>query len=723
MKKTLVKKLILMLSIAGLLSSGVFVMLITYNKKVSSAATLDLSTLYISEMMLQVQDHFETVIDIKIKELSHIAEHTSHSNISDIRASLSIGAQSMDFDYLALYDENGNYDTLLGEAVWYRDLNGFIADIQLGKSTTNTGYITSTGGKYLVFGIPAKYDMSSGNKSCVMLVGFSVNKLYNYINLDKLNQLGSNSYVDIIVTNGSYVLKSHDIAETSFYDHIGNLGNFIDMDYEEGVYYIEKAMASGTEFSARVSLDGEIKHIYGAPAYNPNDWYFVISMPQGPSDEILGVQNKSITHAFIFSSAVIIVLIIFVFILYLRMLIQLIEAAEAARQEAETANNAKSAFLSNMSHDIRTPMNAIVGFTEIIEDNINTGKNDVALEYVSKMKRSSDYMRNLISDVLDMSKIESGALVLSPEPILITKTIDTVSTITNSHAETNHQTFNVNIHDIIHDGITCDRTRLKQILINLLSNAMKFTASEGTITLEVWQEVSSKGENYIRNHFIVKDNGIGMSEDFKKNMFESFSREDSKVRKIEGTGLGLTITKRLLDMMEGEISVESKEGQGSTFTIVIDTPKAFDIKQVDDSNIKDISVEGLRILLAEDNDFNYDIAQVLLGSYGFIIERAENGKIAVEKYCSAPNNWDLILMDLRMPELNGYEATTKIREFEGELSDGTHIPIFALSADVFAEDIGHCRDVGMEGHIAKPINIKELMLTLQKHLDSIEKQQ
>ncbi len=716
MRKNIIKQLTIWLTIAVVISIGALIALMRYNVQVGSVATSELGSFYMSEMMFQIQDHFETIIDIKTKETRHIAEHASTGHIEEYIETMCLAASDMNYEYLALYDTKGNYDTLLGEDVWYRDLSLFISNVQEGKNVATTGYLTTSGGKYIVFGAPAKYKMRSGQTSDVLLLGFSVDKLYDYINLDELEQLGSTAFVEIVLDNGSYVLKRNSGTEKSFYEYIDNVGSFLGMDTEQGIYNMESAMASKQSFFHTVSIDGEALHMYGMAATEPNDWYFVISMPKVTSDKIITTQNHIRSRAFMLFGILIMLLFGIVFICYLRLSVRQIGEIEKARNAAETASLAKSTFLSNMSHDIRTPMNAIVGFSEIIEEGLQSNDEEKALNALNKLKRSSDYLRNLINDVLDMSKIESGSLELSLHSTSLKRIAETVTTIIRSHADFSQQNLQISIHDIACDSVLCDNVRLKQILINLLGNAIKFTPKDGIIDFEIWQESSKKGADYIRTHFSVTDNGIGISPEFIQTIFNSFAREDSKVRKIEGTGLGLTITKSLIDMMGGTILVESEEGVGSSFHIIIDFEKAKASESDIDLTIEDIDLTGIRLLLAEDNDFNYDIAYTLLDSYGFIMERAENGQEAVDKYCSNPSYWDIILMDLRMPVLNGYQATEIIRKFEEAHPENYHIPILALSADVFAEDISHCLEVGMEGHISKPINMNELIHTLQKYV-------
>ncbi len=724
MKKAVIKKLIMWLVIAGVLSGSALAFLMVYNRQVSKEATADIGSLYMSETMFQMQEHFSTIVDLKHGEAMHIVEHTVIAEGEmEYRTALCDAAMNLDFEYLALYTQSGKSETILGKDAWYRNLQGFIAEILEGKISATTGYLTSDGGKYLVFGVPANYEMENGEISDVLLAGFSVDKLSENIGLDELEQQGNHTHTEIILTNGSYVLKRDDVEEKNYFEHVDSIGSFVGESIEDGVARIEKAMAQGVSFSATVSLDGVVQHIYGAPMGEPDDWYFVISMPQGASDEIISAQNRMITHAFCVVGLVILLLFLSVFIAYFRMSMgQLRDVekayndAQAAKMEAEMANKAKSMFLSNMSHDIRTPMNAIVGFATIAEDSFVAKDYNKTWEVLGKMKHSSDYLRGLISDVLDMSKIESGMLSLVPEPISLRTIVENVVEIASVQTAVNEQIFDVNVHDIYHDGILCDYTRLNQVLINIVGNAMKFTPREGKIDFEVWQEQPATKEEYISTYFVVKDTGIGMSEAFIKTIFDSFVREDSKVRKIEGTGLGLTISKSLLDMMGGQISVESKEGEGSKFTITVDFPKVENVQRTEAVSVEHIDLTKIKILLAEDNDFNYEIAQTLLENNGLVVERAENGQMAVDKYCQNPKEWDLILMDLRMPILDGYEAAKKIREYEAKETGTLHVPIVALSADVFADDVEHCLEVGMEGHIGKPIDMSELLYSIQQYV-------
>ncbi len=708
MEKKIRRKLRILLAAITLATAVIFFFLIQYNAHVTEETASQMGSIYMLEMMYQTQDHFKSILQMKQQEALHVAQHSMTGSADDPREVLRENAETFGFDYLAFYDDSGNYETVMGESAWYRNFSSFMEKVKAGEEVSTTGYLTRSSEKYLVFGVPAEYEMESGAMCSVLLLGFNVEKLYDYIHIEELEQFGYNTRLDIILTNGSYILKQADITTTSYFEHILQYGSFMGMETEKGITQIEKAMAGGKGFSHTVTLGDITKHIYGAPVNNPEDWYFVLSMPQGATDALLTRQNNVKLIGFGVAGISIFLLSLLVFLIYSGMSYKQIRETEAAKNEAIIANKAKSTFLSNMSHDIRTPMNAVFGFASIAEENMKQGNTAAALDAISKMKRSTDYLRSLIGDVLDMSKIESGTLSLMPETVSFTRMAEMVDTISRVRAEMKHQTYLFTIRDVLHDEIACDRTRLHQILLNLIGNAVKFTPDGGEIRFEAWQEPSDKGEEFIRVCFLIRDNGIGISPDFISTIFESFSREESRVRKIEGTGLGLAISKKLVDMMGGSIRVESEEGRGSSFHLTVDLPKVFGA-EIRRDEAAPTHAEAIRIIMAEDNDFNYEIAQVLLEGCGFKVSRAENGREAVSLYCASPESYDLILMDLRMPVLDGYQAAEQIRAFEWETGSSRPIPIYALSADVFEEDITRCAKVGMNGHISKPIDMNELL--------------
>ncbi len=530
------------------------------------------------------------------------------------------------------------------------------------------------------------------------------------------------------------------------------------------------------------------------------------------------------------------------------------EELKIAHERAEAASNAKSNFLSNMSHDIRTPMNAIIGMTGIAIDHIDDRKR--VMDCLKKIMSSGRHLLGLINDVLDMAKIESGKMTLGIEEVSLRDTMDTVCGITRVQIKEKAQYFDVSLGNILCETVSCDSLRLNQVLLNLLSNAVKYTQDGGSISLRLWQEGSSKGDGYVLTHFSVADNGMGMSPEYVSTIFEAFTREDARrVQKTQGTGLGMAITKNIVDMMGGVIEVESEPEKGSTFHVALDLLRGEDIyltKRLPDWNIlvvdskRDFCIEtvktlkslgtrsiwrvgaaaaleeaeaakrrgedffaiiidyrpgdmggadaveklrrivgdgtyiemvsacdwsdienevkgaqisgfvtkplfrstlygelcrfakesedenapaldpvtpqeggeghvldGMRILLAEDNDINAEIGLLILEESGAVAVRAEDGQYAVEMFeQSPPGFYGAILMDLRMPRMDGLQATAAIRAMQRE--DAATVPIVALTADAFEEDAQRCIEAGMDGHLSKPIDIVKLKKTLMR---------
>lgn len=387
-----------------------------------------------------------------------------------------------------------------------------------------------------------------------------------------------------------------------------------------------------------------------------------------------------------------------------------------AIEQANQASRAKSVFLNNMSHDIRTPMNAIIGFTELATKHLNN--QDQARGYLEKISTSSQHLLSLINDVLDMSRIESGKIHLEEQSVHLPELIHNLQTITQANIESKKLTFNIQTMDITNEYIITDPLRLNQILLNILSNAIKYTPEGGAITMCIAQKKNTNKE-YAEYAFAIKDTGIGMSEDFQKHIFEEFSREEtSTVNQIQGTGLGMSITKSIVDMMGGTIQVSSTLGKGSEFIIHLPF-KISEEKQENrnESNLQknNLDFKGKKILLVEDNELNQEIAYTLLKERGFIVTVASDGIKAVE--CISQMNegqYDLVLMDIQMPTMNGYEATQKIRELK-DLKKAS-IPIIAMTANAFDEDRQKALDAGMNAHIAKPVNIDELEKALREIL-------
>ena len=397
------------------------------------------------------------------------------------------------------------------------------------------------------------------------------------------------------------------------------------------------------------------------------------------------------------------------------------QAAEEAFKIAEAANNSKSAFLSNMSHDIRTPMNAIVGFSSLLGKDADNP--DKVREYTRKISASSQHLLGLINDVLDMSRIESGKTTLNLTTESISGIVEEIDTIIRPQMNARGHTFDVDAHAVVHDAIVVDKVRLNQICINLLSNAVKYTPPHGYVRFRVAERsVSGSTAHY---EITVADNGYGMSESFRQHIFESFSREeDSRTSKIQGTGLGMAITKNLVDLMGGTIRVKSRKGEGSTFTVDIPfqishaktTAAAHRAPQTPYAPGCDTSIlRGMHILVAEDNALNAEILTALLDMVGATHDVRENGQEAVDAFTrSAPGAYDLVLMDVQMPVMNGYEATGAIRSSAHPQAKA--IPIIAMTANAFTEDIQDSLRSGMDAHVAKPVDMAILEDTVRSVL-------
>ena len=390
-------------------------------------------------------------------------------------------------------------------------------------------------------------------------------------------------------------------------------------------------------------------------------------------------------------------------------------AAEEAFHVAQEANRSKSSFLANMSHDIRTPMNAIVGITSLIEHECDDGEK--VKEYAKKIELSSQHLLGIINDVLDMSKIETGKTTLKYADFSISELLQEMNTVFHPQANEKHQTFVITGEDIQHDWVKGDRVHLMQIFTNLLSNAVKYTQAGGIIQFIV-EECQTNSSVYAKFHFMVKDNGMGMSPDFKDKIFDAFTREESSLtNKIQGTGLGMAITRNLVEVMGGTIDVESIKGYGSCFEVLLDLKiaeqRATAPTQKIQENVQDISVlKGMRFLCAEDNELNAEILTELLKIEGAECTICENGEEILKAFeQSAPGDYDMILMDVQMPVMNGYEATKAIRRSSHELAKT--IPIIAMTANAFSEDIQHSLAAGMNAHISKPVEMRILEKTVR----------
>ena len=390
-------------------------------------------------------------------------------------------------------------------------------------------------------------------------------------------------------------------------------------------------------------------------------------------------------------------------------------AVEAALEIAEKASQAKTDFLSNMSHDIRTPMNAIVGLTTLMENELD--QPEKLAEHLHKLESSGQLLLGIINNILDMSRIESGKTTLSVEPMHLSQQLDQLSTMIRAQASEKAQTFTVSTH-LRHENLLADPTRLNQVLMNILSNAVKYTPCGGHIRFEV--EELPRNEHYAKYRFVVQDDGIGMSEAYQKTLFDPFTREErSGTNKVQGTGLGMAITKNIVDLMGGSISVESATGKGTRFEVVLEFPIDTEADAVPKAQAlpeepEDVSpLCGMNFLCAEDNAINAEILELLLESKGAHCKIYPNGQEIVDAFVRVkPGDYDIILMDVQMPVMDGLEAARRIRSSENPLGRG--IPILAMTANAFLEDMQKSKEAGMDEHLSKPVDIDALEQTVKR---------
>lgn len=495
-----------------------------------------------------------------------------------------------------------------------------------------------------------------------------------------------------------------------FIDEI-NLSNLEDAGYDYQIW--KKNLSEGTEVTIAEGNSKNIKSPLEVVCAVPNDtWYFEIAPKAG------WITKMQLFIGTLVAVSVLIIVYSAFWQYFVRRYKDAVyaENIKKAAKEAQIANETKTRFLFNMSHDIRTPMNAIVGFSELLEKHLDDKER--AADYVAKIKKSSSFLLSLINYVLEMARIESGKVELKSEITDIKVLIDSLNAVFESDIKNKNLKYTCKCN-IEHGYIICDLTKVKEIYLNIISNAIKYTNPGGSVNVE-FREIPCDREGYATYVSKVEDTGIGMSKEYLPHIFEEFSREHTSTEtKIAGTGLGLPIVKSLVELMGGTIDVESKVNVGTTMIVTLTFPIA--MKEQAEKQRKEVTnriiqnVKGKNILIAEDNELNAEIAMTVLKENGIQAECVADGKACVENLAQKPEDYyDAILMDIQMPNMNGYEAAKKIRSMDGRRSK---IPIIAMTANAFEEDKQRAIESGMNAHIGKPIDIKKLVLLLGSIFD------
>ncbi len=695
--------------------------------KMSENTIKNIGTAYMGGMNDQVSLHFETIIDLRLtmaESIAHIAADEENSSYGS-KEEIEYGAKARHFMCAALYSPDGKMEMIYGDTVNLNHPEHFLDSLK-NRERVAASAVDSDGNGVILFGVPCEYPMSDGSVSLAMIVGLSTKYMGEVLFLDSDSSL---SYSFVIREDGSYVVGDEGDADENYFDRLRSI---ISERNGEADYYIRQmteAMNKGEDYSVILKIGKSRRHLY-CTSLPYCDWYLVTILPFDGLDHVISDMGSHWLIIVYAASFAVIAMLLYIFFQYLgifrkqvseleRMNTEMDAArkiAERAQQEAEHANSAKQDFLSSMSHDIRTPMNAIIGMTSIAM--ANTHNQEQVQECLRKIELSSNHLLGLINDVLDMSKIESGKMTLNIAPISLREVMESIVNIVQPQVRAKNLQFDTDVHGILAENVRCDSVRLNQVLINLLGNSVKFTQDNGSVRVSLYQEALPEDTSRVRTHFLVSDTGIGMSREYQEKLFDSFSREDNaQVQKTEGSGLGMAITKYIVDAMDGTIAVRSELDKGTEFHVTFDLEKAeeqeLDAAEKNEEAV-DLELKGKHILLAEDNELNWEVAKELLSDLEIELDWAENGEICVAQFKRAPvGYYDAVIMDVRMPVMNGYEATRAIRELEREDSD---IPVIAMTADAFSEDIQKCLECGMNDHLAKPIDIQEVARKLKKYL-------
>ena len=634
----------------------VFSKMIQYMNQQNDDALHEVGELYMKEMSNQISSHFTSVMDLRISMQEAIITRTPPESVEEFNQAfvdeMTLSGEIRNIEYLALYAEDGSIDIIYGEPVEIVNEEPFNKSLHENKNKIVAGK-TKSGDELILTGVPAAYPMKNGEKSLALIAGIPMNFINYTMAFDERESL---VYFSIIRADGSYVLKNGDVEGDNYFDIVMS-GTYDDKTAEQVRDDFKNAILNNEEYAVIGDIQGQRRNVYFKPLED-SEWYVATVMFRSTLDETIQDLGKKHLVDAVVACVVIMGVLFIVFAWYFCLSIRQMRSLREARLEAERANRAKSEFLSNMSHDIRTPMNAISGMTAIAVANIDN--TETVKDCLGKITTSNKHLLGLINDVLDMSKIESGKMTLNNSLVSLRESLDSMMSIVSPQIKAKNLRFDITVHDIIAEEVYCDGVRLNQVLMNLLSNAIKFTPEEGTVTIELYQESSELGDKFVRTHFVVKDTGIGMTKEFQEKIYDSFEREDNKrVERTEGSGLGMTITKYIIDKMKGSIEIESALGKGSKFHVVLDFERS-------NKNTQDMNLPKWDMLIVDDNEQICKTTVENLKQLGTNPEWTTEGAKAVdmaEKRHKEGNDYDIILIDWKMPGMNGIETVKQMKKY------------------------------------------------------------
>lgn len=664
------------------------------NMNVRTSETMNhVGNIYMSSMNERLSMHFETTIAHRMRQIENVIKSCPPDSMEydELNEQITYNAISRDLDELAYYTQNGEFEMIYGGQISIVDPAPFYKSICAGENKVAVGR-DNNGKEIVLIGIPAEYTTSSGEKSRALVAAIAVDYIKQLLALEDNDSL---VYSHIIRIDGTFVIGSSNITSNNYFDEIKSLlsefGNAGSAD--TFVSELSSAMVKQEVYSNVLFMGNERRHLY-CTALPYSEWYLVTVMPYGTLDDVLNEFGNGWLLILLACCGILVLAFSILFAMYIGFSRNQLKELNIAREKAEQATKAKSEFLSNMSHDIRTPMNAIVGMTAIAIANVDDKQQ--LQNCLHKIALSGKHLLGLINDVLDMSKIESGKLTLTVEQVSLREIMDNIVGIVQPQVKSKNQKFDIFIHNISVETVYCDSVRLNQVLLNLLSNAIKFTPDGGQIHISVHEEPSAKGEHFIRLHLYVKDNGIGMSEEFMTHIFEGFTREDNKrVHKTEGSGLGMAIVKYIVDAMGGTVEVNSKQGEGTEFHVTLDLEKA----EVSES---EMILPDWRMLVVDDDEELCNSAVASLKGIGISADSALDGETAVKmvrEHHEKNRDYQIIMLDWKMPGMNGIETAHEIRKIQ---TDET--PIILVSSAYDWSDIEEeARGAGISGFVSKPL--------------------